>query len=498
MRHAWPPNWKRPAAGKLAVIQPWEFGSLPEEWVQPRRVTWTNSGCRPITSAHVYVESGVPAEKVVVVPNGVDAEKFHPQAAPMKLATQKKFKFLFVGGTIGRKGPDLLLQAYLKNFTAADDVCLVIKDFGGKSVYAGQTFEAANPRRAGAAESRRKFCISTKNCRRNHCPDFTRPAIVSCCRIAAKASACRCWRRWRAVCRSSSPPAARRMILSAMNLPIAFRRSNKIFGREVSGMKLAGDGWLLEPRSRRAGRKNAARFQPSRRSPRTRTTCQPPCAPELFVEKCRRHCRATHSRTRDGCQRAGENRRSNLRPSNCQPSRMLAALDEARELFAQKKFRGRVGSGRDGHCANVRFIPKRFCCSRKSRWRPATRTARDNVRAARPRSRARLERAETIFEQAAQGQCQTGLARILPPQSQSAIRLSVCLIVEERGEISRAMLEIRSRSGAANHRGGHRFDRSHGGNRPGIRRGDLFASRGAMILPPRATPRWNTPPATGF
>ena len=90
----------------------------------------------------VYVESGVPAEKVFVVPNGVDAEKFHPQVAPMKLSTAKKFKFLFVGGTIGRKGPDLLLQAYLKNFTAADDVCLVIKDFGGQSVYTGQTFEA--------------------------------------------------------------------------------------------------------------------------------------------------------------------------------------------------------------------------------------------------------------------------------------------------------------------------------------------------------------------
>lgn len=35
-----------------------------------------------------------------------------------------------------------MLQAYLKNFTDKDDVCLVIKDFGGKSVYAGQTFEA--------------------------------------------------------------------------------------------------------------------------------------------------------------------------------------------------------------------------------------------------------------------------------------------------------------------------------------------------------------------
>ena len=34
VRHAWPPNWERPASGKWVLIQPWEFGVLPEEWVQ--------------------------------------------------------------------------------------------------------------------------------------------------------------------------------------------------------------------------------------------------------------------------------------------------------------------------------------------------------------------------------------------------------------------------------------------------------------------------------
>ena len=89
----------------------------------------------------VYVDSGVPAEKVHVLPNGIDPEIFRPEAKPLKLATKKSFKFLFVGGTIFRKGPDLLLKAYAETFTAAEDVCLVIKDFGGQSVYAGQTFE---------------------------------------------------------------------------------------------------------------------------------------------------------------------------------------------------------------------------------------------------------------------------------------------------------------------------------------------------------------------
>ena len=138
VRQGWPPDWSRPASGKLVVIQPWEFGHLPKSWVQAASQVdefWAPSEF----VRQLYVSSGIPKEKIVVIPYGVELEKFHPQAKPMELATKKKFRFLFVGGTIRRKGPDLLIQAYLNQFTAKDDVCLVIKDFGGKSFYAGQT-----------------------------------------------------------------------------------------------------------------------------------------------------------------------------------------------------------------------------------------------------------------------------------------------------------------------------------------------------------------------
>ena len=141
VRHSWPPNWTAKHAGPLAVIQPWEFGALPQEWVrQSEQVQqfWVPSNY----VRNVYISSGVPGEKVKVVPNGIDPDKFHPKATPMRLETKKSFKFLFVGGTIHRKGADVLLETYLNSFTAADDVCLVIKDFGGKTVYAGQTLEA--------------------------------------------------------------------------------------------------------------------------------------------------------------------------------------------------------------------------------------------------------------------------------------------------------------------------------------------------------------------
>ena len=141
VRHQWPPDWSRPTSGALVVIQPWEFGLLPKEWVAAAKHVdefWAPSNY----VRNVYVASGIDAAKVHVVPNGIDTKLYRPEAKPRPLPTTKRFKLLFVGATIGRKGPDVLLQSYLASFTAADDVCLVIKDFGGDTVYSGQTMGA--------------------------------------------------------------------------------------------------------------------------------------------------------------------------------------------------------------------------------------------------------------------------------------------------------------------------------------------------------------------
>ena len=139
VRHRWPPNLVPPTEGHWVMIQPWEFGSLPRRWVE---VMSTQLDEMWVPSSYVrecYVRSGVPAERVFVVPNGVNTDLFRPDAPALPLHTTKSFRFLFVGGTIGRKGIDILLDAYTSAFSAADDVCLVIKDMGGQSFYQGQT-----------------------------------------------------------------------------------------------------------------------------------------------------------------------------------------------------------------------------------------------------------------------------------------------------------------------------------------------------------------------
>jgi glycosyltransferase involved in cell wall biosynthesis/tetratricopeptide (TPR) repeat protein len=141
VRHAWPPDFRPPDQGHFVLMQPWEFGSLPRDWVRPiiEQVdeVWTYS--RHVRET--FIQSGVAADRVRVVPLGVDVTRFCPDAPKHLLRTSKRYRFLFVGGTIHRKGFDILLDAYGRAFTAADDVCLVVKDMGANTFYQGQTAE---------------------------------------------------------------------------------------------------------------------------------------------------------------------------------------------------------------------------------------------------------------------------------------------------------------------------------------------------------------------
>jgi glycosyltransferase involved in cell wall biosynthesis len=142
VRHHWPPNLTAPVDGRWVVIQPWEFGALPTEWVTVFSSLVDEAWVPSTYVRDVYTASGVPAERVFVVPNGFDPKIFHHAVRPSVVKSKKKFKMLFVGGTIYRKGIDILLDAYTQTFTKKDDVCLVIKDMGGDSFYKGKNCRA--------------------------------------------------------------------------------------------------------------------------------------------------------------------------------------------------------------------------------------------------------------------------------------------------------------------------------------------------------------------
>jgi len=138
LRLRWPPDFSRPQAGRLILIQPWEFGRIPKSWVEPLGASVDQIWAPSAYVRNCYVDSGVPPDRVVVVPLGVNPQRFRPGLEPLTLSTEKGFKFLFVGGTLHRKGVDVLLEAYRTCFTPDDDVCLVIKDMGTQTFYRSQ------------------------------------------------------------------------------------------------------------------------------------------------------------------------------------------------------------------------------------------------------------------------------------------------------------------------------------------------------------------------
>ncbi|WP_019122720.1 glycosyltransferase [Brevibacillus massiliensis] len=152
--HQWPPNWNVTSSTYSICMQPWEFGALPKQWYIPMK-HWTDQvWVYSKYNKECYVRCGIPEQKIKVIPLGVDETVYRDDVEPLKIPDDSSFRFLFVGGTILRKGIDILLQAYLSEFSPADDVCLVIKDLGSHSFYKGSAIDkeivklAADPRYA--------------------------------------------------------------------------------------------------------------------------------------------------------------------------------------------------------------------------------------------------------------------------------------------------------------------------------------------------------------
>jgi FkbM family methyltransferase len=135
VRHSFPPNWTRPEEGRWIHIQPWEFGHLPKVWVAPLQNEVDEIWVPTDFVKKVYINSGIDSNKIFVIPWGIDPAIFNPDVPARILPTSKSFRFVFVGGTIHRKGFDRVLNAYLEEFGPEEDVCLVIKDLGVDSFY---------------------------------------------------------------------------------------------------------------------------------------------------------------------------------------------------------------------------------------------------------------------------------------------------------------------------------------------------------------------------
>ena len=107
----------------------WETDRLPEEWVP-----LCNDMDAIIVPSQfnktVFRESGVTVP-IYVARHGIDAAKFYPGEAKLDLGEElPSTVFLSVCSWQHRKGLDVLLESYYREFTNKDDVALVIKTGG--------------------------------------------------------------------------------------------------------------------------------------------------------------------------------------------------------------------------------------------------------------------------------------------------------------------------------------------------------------------------------
>lgn len=111
---------------KKIGIWNYEFQTIPKSFIK-----YINSIDKFLPSSKwfydICLENKVPADKMIMVPHGINWDNFE-NAIPLKLNTQKKYKFLInFGQPHLRKGLSQTLEAWGKAFIKKDDVCLVIK-----------------------------------------------------------------------------------------------------------------------------------------------------------------------------------------------------------------------------------------------------------------------------------------------------------------------------------------------------------------------------------
>jgi len=127
IRNIYPPRIKDMKGRYNLIYFFWEESSVPREWIDDFN---TLDGMLVPTNfvKDVLIKSGVKS-RIEVIPTGVEIDLFQKDIPSMKINTNKKFLFLNVGSGFPRKGIDVLLKAYVKEFSKDDDVCLVLKTF---------------------------------------------------------------------------------------------------------------------------------------------------------------------------------------------------------------------------------------------------------------------------------------------------------------------------------------------------------------------------------
>jgi glycosyltransferase involved in cell wall biosynthesis len=128
IRNLYPPR-VHDSPGKVNLLYfAWEDSLIPNDWVES-----FNCSLDAVLVPSRHVEKALRVSGVTIpiflLCEGVEERFFSPVHGSPPPPTRKSFIFLHISSGFPRKGVDLLLKSYFLEFTAADDVRLIIKTF---------------------------------------------------------------------------------------------------------------------------------------------------------------------------------------------------------------------------------------------------------------------------------------------------------------------------------------------------------------------------------
>lgn len=129
IEHRTLPVMQPPARGHWILAQPWEYGSLPVDWLPLFRYSADEIWVHTRSNLQAYLREGVDAERLVLMPSGVDPGCFLPAGPRLELPEARPFRFLFVGESLWYSGLDVLIQAFYDEFLPDEPVSLVVLEW---------------------------------------------------------------------------------------------------------------------------------------------------------------------------------------------------------------------------------------------------------------------------------------------------------------------------------------------------------------------------------
>lgn len=125
--HGLPTSFRRVDGARLNIGRTmFETDSLPSGWAEmcnQMDQIWVPSEFNRDT----FAQAGVSRNKLMVIPGAIDAKIFDRACEPLPISGARGFNFLSVFDWTLRKGWDCLVQAYVEEFSAGEDVSLIIK-----------------------------------------------------------------------------------------------------------------------------------------------------------------------------------------------------------------------------------------------------------------------------------------------------------------------------------------------------------------------------------